>query len=78
VPRGRARATAQELAAQLAALPQACLRSDRMSALEAWEIGDDEAMANEFRRGMSTLRQGGANEGVERFRAGAGRRGEPA
>lgn len=78
VPPGRARAAARELAAQLAALPQACLRSDRMSALEASGVGDDEAMANEFRHGMSTLRRSGAYDGVERFRAGAGRAGEPA
>jgi enoyl-CoA hydratase len=76
VPRGRACAAAQELAAQIAALPQACLRSDRMSALEAFGLGDDEAMANEFRHGMSTLSQDGADDGVERFRAGAGRGGE--
>jgi enoyl-CoA hydratase len=78
VPPGQARAAAQELAAQLATLPQACLRSDRMSALEAFGVGDREAMANEFRHGMSTLRRGGAADGVERFRAGAGRGGEPA
>ena len=38
VPDGQARAAAQELAAQLAALPQACLRSDRMSALEVSSV----------------------------------------
>jgi enoyl-CoA hydratase len=78
VPRGQARAVAQELAAQLAALPQACLRSDRMSALEAFGLGDREAMANEFRHGASTLRAGGAQDGIARFRAGAGRGGQPA
>jgi enoyl-CoA hydratase len=78
VPRGQARVAAQELAAQIAAFPQDCLRSDRMSALEALGLGDDEAMANEFRHGMSTLSQDGADDGVERFRAGAGRGGEPA
>jgi enoyl-CoA hydratase len=78
VPRGQARAVAQELAAQLAALPQACLRSDRMSALEAFELSDREAMANEFRHGASTLRAGGAQDGIARFRAGAGRGGQPA
>src|ERR1700749_3537022 len=35
VPAGQALAAAQELAAQLAALPQACLRSDRASVLDA-------------------------------------------
>src|SRR2546423_7380441 len=47
VPRGQARAVAQQLAAQIAALPQACLRSDRMSALEAAGLGDEAAIANE-------------------------------
>jgi enoyl-CoA hydratase len=78
VPRGRALAVAQELAAQIAALPQACLRSDRMSALESLSLTDREAMTNEFRRGLSTLSQPGLAEGVERFRAGAGRGGAPA
>jgi enoyl-CoA hydratase len=78
VPHGQARAAAQELAAQLAALPQACLRSDRMSALEAYGVSDEDAMANEFRHGMSTLRHGGAADGIDRFRGGAGRGGTPA
>jgi enoyl-CoA hydratase len=78
VPRGQARAAAQQLAEQIAALPQACLRSDRMSALESSGTGDDAAMANEFRHGISTLRQGGMADGIERFRSGAGRGGAPA
>ena len=77
VPPGQARAAAQQLAAQIAGLPQMCLRSDRTSALESFGIGDDAAMANEFRHGMSTLRQAGADEGIERFRGGAGRGGAP-
>ena len=78
VPHGQGRVAAQELAAELAALPQLCLRSDRTSALESSGIGDEAAMANEFRHGMSTLRQAGADEGIERFREGAGRGGAPA
>jgi enoyl-CoA hydratase len=77
VPHGQARAAAQQLAAQIAALPQACLRSDRMSALESFGISDHAAMANEFRHGMSTLGQPGAADGIERFRGGAGRGGAP-
>jgi enoyl-CoA hydratase len=77
VPKGQARAAAQELAAQIAALPQGCLRSDRMSAIESLSLGHDDAMANEFRHGMSTLNQPGLAEGVDRFRAGAGRGGTP-
>lgn len=33
---GESRSAAERLAAELAALPQTCLRSDRMSALEQW------------------------------------------
>ena len=38
VPKGEARRAAEELAAQLAALPQQCMRSDRLSALHQWGI----------------------------------------
>jgi enoyl-CoA hydratase len=78
VPRGQALTAARQLAAQLAALPQDCLRSDRMSALEAMTLGHDEAMANEFSRGLSVLRQPATAEGIGRFRGGAGRGGAPA
>jgi len=78
VPRGQALTAAQELAAQIAALPQTCLRSDRMSALESLSLTGEAAMANEFRHGRSTLSQPGMAEGVDRFRAGAGRGGAPA
>jgi enoyl-CoA hydratase len=75
VPRGQALAAAQHLAAQIGALPQTCLRSDRMSALESAGMTEWEAMATEFRRGTSTLSQPDMAEGVQRFRAGAGRGG---
>jgi enoyl-CoA hydratase len=78
VPHGQALAAAQELAAQIAALPQACLRSDRMSALESVSLTDEEAMANEFSHGLAVLRQSEVTAGVDRFRAGAGRGGAPA
>jgi len=77
VPRGQARAAAQELAAQLAALPQDCLRSDRMSALESAGLGEGKAMTNEFRHGMATLGGAEMTEGIKRFRAGADRGGAP-
>ncbi|MFC6079676.1 crotonase/enoyl-CoA hydratase family protein [Sphaerisporangium aureirubrum] len=76
VPSGQARRAAEELAAELAALPQACLRGDRMSALEQEGLPLEEAMRNEFRHGTESLRA--AAEGVGRFRSGAGRHGGPA
>jgi enoyl-CoA hydratase len=78
VKHGQARESAEELAQQIAGLPQACLRSDRASTLEGVSLGFAEAMANEFSHGMATLADPGVVEGVSRFRGGAGRGGAPA
>ncbi|OBK56615.1 crotonase/enoyl-CoA hydratase family protein [Mycobacterium kubicae] len=76
VPTGQARQAAEELAAQLAALPQQCLRSDRLSALHQWGLPESAAMDLEF---ASIARVSGeALEGAGRFAAGAGRHGAPA
>jgi enoyl-CoA hydratase len=72
---GQARAAAEALAGELAALPQACLRSDRASALEAASLTEEEAMANEFGHGLRVLSAPDFAAGVERFRGGAGRGG---
>jgi enoyl-CoA hydratase len=77
-PVGQAREVAEQLACQIAAFPQACVRSDRASALEGASLGFDDAMANEFAHGLTTLTDPGVFEGVARFRGGAGRGGAPA
>src|SRR6266705_2878363 len=77
VPAGQARAAAEQLAREISAFPQACLRSDRMSALQSMGIPVQDAMAGEFTRGMATLAAPGAAAGVARFRGGAGRGGAP-
>ncbi len=77
VPTGHARAAAEQLAREISAFPQACLRSDRMSALQSMGIPVQDAMAGEFTRGMATLAAPGAAAGVARFRGGAGRGGAP-
>ncbi|WP_372477276.1 crotonase/enoyl-CoA hydratase family protein [Nocardia australiensis] len=74
VPTGDSRRVAEEVAAQLAALPQTCLRSDRMSMLEQDGLEEPAAIRNEFRHGMRALTDG-ALEGAARFAAGAGRHG---
>nr|WP_174362137.1 crotonase/enoyl-CoA hydratase family protein [Nocardia veterana] len=74
---GESRSAAEQLAAELAALPQTCLRSDRMSALEQWGLDETSAIANEFRHGLGALADG-ALEGAQRFAAGAGRHGSSA
>ncbi|MER6509931.1 crotonase/enoyl-CoA hydratase family protein [Nonomuraea sp. NPDC001636] len=76
VPTGTARRHAEELAARIAAFPQACLRGDRMSLLEQHGLPEDEAMRNELRHGLVALPD--AAEGAARFAAGAGRHGDPA
>ena len=78
VPTGQALVEAVTLAKELAALPQRCLRSDRMSALEQWSLGSREAMLNEFHRGMTVINSGESKEGATRFASGAGRHGASA
>jgi enoyl-CoA hydratase len=73
VPRGTARAAAEALAAELARLPQAAMRGDRLSAYEQWDLDYTAALANELRHGMKALSEGLA--GAQRFTAGAGRHG---
>jgi enoyl-CoA hydratase len=75
VPDGQARAAAEELAAALAQLPQACLRNDRNSALEQWGLSEAEAMVNEFAHGRASLASPEVGDGVGRFRGGDGRHG---
>jgi len=72
---GEAVATAVALARQLAALPQFCLRSDRMSALEQWGLTEQEAAVNEARRGREVINSGETLAGATRFAGGAGRGG---
>ncbi|TKG73185.1 crotonase/enoyl-CoA hydratase family protein [Prauserella endophytica] len=74
VPTGQARAAAEELAAQLAAFPQVCLREDRLSLLEQDGLTEEEAMAGELRHGFVSL-GAGALDGARRFASGAGRHG---
>ena len=73
---GQALAGALELARLLAGWPQSCMRSDRLSCYEQWGLPSDEAMRNEFRRGMTVLGSGETAEGARRFAGGAGRHGQ--
>ncbi|MER6079610.1 crotonase/enoyl-CoA hydratase family protein [Streptomyces sp. NPDC001833] len=73
VPAGRSREAAEELAASIAAFPQACLRSDRASVLDQEGLHEPAAMDAEIRHGMAVLAEG--LEGAARFAAGAGRHG---
>ena len=72
---GQALAEARVLAAQLAALPQVCLRNDRRSSYEQWFDDLPGALARETELGLDTLASGEALEGAARFAGGAGRHG---
>jgi len=70
---GSSRAAAEELARELAAFPQRCLREDRLSLLEQDGLDEPAALANELGHGVQSLED--VRAGLERFRAGAGRHG---
>jgi enoyl-CoA hydratase len=76
VPKGEARQAAEELAAELAALPQLCLRSDRMSMLNQWGQSEAEALDFEFASLSKVAVESLA--GAQRFAQGAGRHGAKA
>jgi len=73
---GQGRGAAEALAEEIAAFPQVCARSDRLSAYEQAGLSIDEALRNEFRRGIEVVRSGETLAGAGRFAAGAGRHGE--
>jgi enoyl-CoA hydratase len=75
VPKGQARAAAEELARQIAAFPQTCMRNDRASAYESFDHDFDAAMAREFELGLVSLASD-AVAGASRFMHGAGRHGK--
>lgn len=75
---GEALQKALELARALSALPQVCLRNDRRSAIEQWDLSTEDAVANEARLGLETIASGEPIEGARSFKDGVGRHGEPA
>jgi enoyl-CoA hydratase len=75
VPDGESRAAAEGLAEQIAGFPERCTCSDRLSAYEQMAMSLEEAIANEFDRGLQVIQSGETREGATRFAAGAGRHG---
>jgi enoyl-CoA hydratase len=73
VPEGTARDAAVAWAHELAALPQVCQRQDRLSLLEQWGMSEPDALANEWRHGMTSLSEG--IDGATAFVSGKGRHG---
>ena len=75
VPAGKALEAAVAWAAEMAELPQVCMRNDRRSALDQWNLSVPGALIHETRLGIDSLRSGEALEGAARFADGAGRGG---
>lgn len=75
VPSGTALAAAKELAQQIAAFPQLCMRGDRLALLEQWGLDEDTALRNELAHGRRTVASGETRAGATRFAEGTGRHG---
>ena len=76
VPAGEALPAALELAQQIAAFPQQCLRNDRASVLAQHGLALRDALAHEFALGLRTLQSGESVSGAQRFAGGVGRHGK--
>ncbi len=71
---GTSRAAAEQLAAQIAAFPQTCMRHDRLSLLEQEGRDERDAMAGEWAHGRVSMTEMAA--GAARFASGEGRHGD--
>lgn len=76
VPAGSALTAAVELATQLSAFPQRCLRADRLSSWHQWDRPLDEALLHETELGRDVIRSGETRAGAARFASGKGRHGD--
>ncbi len=75
VEKGRALEVALALAKDLARFPQRCLRGDRRSTVEQWDLDLSAALRHETQIGLEVIRSGETLEGATRFARGAGRHG---
>lgn len=72
---GNALEAALEIAEQLSAFPQICMRADRLSAINQWSLDWDEAAKAEMNGGLPAV-QAEAIAGASRFSGGTGRHGK--
>ncbi len=72
---GKALDLALEMAEQIAAFPQRCLRADRHSSLQQWQLPENLALQREGAGGYPVVFEE-ALAGAERFSKGAGRHGQ--
>jgi enoyl-CoA hydratase len=72
---GESLTVAHQLAEQIAAFPQLCMRADRASAIAQWDLALPDALRAEGAGGLDALVAEGV-DGAARFAAGAGRHGQ--
>tara|TARA_R110000787_G_C13374936_1_gene441225 strand:- start:335 stop:1111 length:777 start_codon:yes stop_codon:yes gene_type:complete len=74
-PAGTALDRAIQLARDIAAFPQTCLRADRLSAMRQWSLDMDAALKAEVEGGLDVLKSGETLKGATAFTKGKGRHG---
>ena len=72
---GQSKKEAENLAREIAAFPQVCMRNDRLSAYSQIGLSIDDAMIKEFELGLETLESGEYLEGSKTFIEGKGKHG---
>jgi len=73
---GQALVATIEIATQLCAFSQRCLRSDRRASYAQWDLPLDDALIRETELGLDVIRSGETRAGAARFAAGKGRHGD--
>jgi len=76
VPRGKSLQRALELAHQIAAFPQICVRNDRKAVYEGLGRSLEEGLQIEARLGTEVIRSGESYSGAKAFQKGKGRGGQ--
>jgi enoyl-CoA hydratase len=74
--KGQALDSAISLAREISAFPQMCMRNDRMSSYEQWNLSIPDALKRETELGRAVIKSGETQLGAERFAAGKGRHGD--
>ncbi|MFT7130812.1 MAG: enoyl-CoA hydratase [Gammaproteobacteria bacterium] len=74
--KGEALNAAIALAKELCSFPQKCLRSDRISSYEQWNMSIPDALQHETELGRQVIKSGETAEGAKRFSEGRGRHGD--
>lgn len=72
---GQSLSAAIELGKQLASFPQQCMRNDRLSMYEQWDLSEKDAIKNEIQKGLETINSGETLSGAKAFASGKGRHG---